>query len=101
MSNKKQLLPCIESIADISSFLEVIASEGVIFHPMDDFSTYVHQDSHFRLYNDEEVLERNVLLANCFLLLTKLGYEPFDFLIKKWKSERQLQNKTSANLSEV
>jgi len=85
MSNKKHLLPCIESIQDIQYFLEILVIEGAAFDPLSDFTVYVHQDSHFRLYDNIEAIYRDKLLDKCISLLIRSGHEPFTYLYKLWK----------------
>lgn len=55
----------ITNMEDIRAFIEQIAGEIDNFHLLTDFRDYVHPDSFFRRYTDEEATIRNKALDQC------------------------------------
>lgn len=78
----------IETMKDVKAFIEQIATETDNFHPLADFYDYVHPNSYFRRYTDEEAEMRNQCLEHCFKVCATVTTDFFTYLLKLFENER-------------
>lgn len=87
MNRIRSLLPQVCQVQDIPLFLGIIASETDDFHPLKDFTLYTVENSHFRLYSQEEAEARNDILEACFQLCQTAKLDP-NILLNWYNSQR-------------
>jgi hypothetical protein len=63
------------TINDVKKFAYQIISEGVSFHPDDDFKDYIFFKEKGPCYTPEEAAKRNRLMEECFDLCEKNNVE--------------------------
>ncbi len=56
----------IRTTEDVKTFFEELIAERLNFHPDDLFEHYIHRDTKQPFYTEEQVIERNRLLAQAF-----------------------------------
>ena len=61
----------IEIVDDVKSFAKQLISEGISFHPDDDFNDYVIFKDYKPRYTKEEADLRNELMNQCFAVCKK------------------------------
>ena len=82
----------ITTMKDVRAFIEQIAEEIDIFHPLIDFKDYVYPDSYFRRYTDQEAEIRNKQLDSCFDICTKITSDYFTYILRLYEQKRDGKN---------
>lgn len=72
----------IETTDDVKAFAKQLITEGVSFHPDDDFNDYINLKENKRSYTKEEVDLRNELMGNCFEVCEKEGVDIYDVMLE-------------------
>ena len=68
----------IQTSEDVKTFAKQLISEGVSFHPDDDFNDYVYYKAGTQIYSEEEADVRNKLMNSCFEVCEKEGVDIYD-----------------------
>jgi hypothetical protein len=82
----------IETTANIKTFVEELLSEGVSFHPDDDFSDIVNIETDLPTYSDQQAEERNRLMAQCFLIAEQNEIDLYDLALELTLKDTGLSN---------
>ena len=61
----------IQTSEDVKAFAKQLITEGVSFHPDDDFKDYVYNKAGTQIYSVEEADVRNELMNSCFEVCEK------------------------------
>ncbi|RZK25695.1 MAG: hypothetical protein EOO43_04840 [Flavobacterium sp.] len=69
------MLEQITSLNDVEVFAKQFISEGVSFHPDDDFNDYVYYKKNKPCYTRKEAEKRNQLMQQCFAICEKNGVD--------------------------
>jgi len=72
----------IETIDDVNLFSKHLLSEGVSFHPDDDFSDYINFKENTPLYTKDEADLRNTLMNMCFEVCENQGIDIYDTMLE-------------------
>lgn len=72
----------IETSEDVKAFAKEIISEGVSFHPDDDFNDYVNFKENKRCFTKVEAKLRNELMDNCFDVCEKEGIDIYSLMLE-------------------
>jgi len=65
----------IKTIRDVKTFFEELLSEGLNFHPDDQFEDYINYETKEPTYTEEEAVLRNHLLEQAFDVCEKQGHD--------------------------
>ena len=72
----------IETTDDVKAFAKQLITEGVSFHPDDDFNDYINLKENKSSYTKEEANLRNELMSNCFEVCEKEGVDIYDVMLE-------------------
>jgi len=72
----------IKTITDVKSFAKQIISEGVSFHPDDDFNAYVDFANNKPCYSKQNADIRNILMKECFIVCKTKGVDIYDLMLE-------------------
>ncbi|NNV57306.1 hypothetical protein [Limnovirga soli] len=72
----------IETAEDVKAFAKQLITEGVSFHPDDDFNDYVNLEESIPTYSKEEADVRNGLMNKCFEVCEKEGIDIYDVALE-------------------
>ena len=72
----------IQTIDDVKSFAKQIISEGVSFHPDDDFNEYVNLADNKLCYSKQDADLRNELMSECFEACNNEGIDIYDVMLE-------------------
>ncbi len=72
----------IETTEDVKAFAKQLITEGVSFHPDDDFNDYINFEKGEPIYTREEADLRNDLMNKCFQVCEKAGKDIYDMMLK-------------------
>jgi hypothetical protein len=72
----------IETADDVKAFAKQLISEGVSFHPDDDFNDYVNFKENTPTYTKEEADLRNNLMNRCFEVCEKEEIDIYDTMLE-------------------
>lgn len=72
----------IQTLADVSAFAKQIISEGVSFHPDDNFNDYINFETREPCYSKAEAEKRNELMNECFEICEKEGVDIYDIMLE-------------------
>lgn len=72
----------IETTDDVKAFAKQLITEGVNFHPDDDFNDYINLKENKSSYTKEEADLRNELMSNCFEVCEKEGVDIYDVMLE-------------------
>jgi hypothetical protein len=72
----------LDTISDVKSFAKQIISDGVSFHPDDDFNDYVNFKEKTPCYTKEEAEFRNSLMDKCFEVCEKEGVDIYAVMLE-------------------
>ena len=67
---------------DVVAFAKQIISEGVSYHPDDDFKDYVFFKTNKKCYTKKEVILRNKLMEDCFKICEKEGTDIYSIMLE-------------------
>jgi hypothetical protein len=70
----------IKTIADVKIFAEQLVSEGVSFHPDDDFEDYIDLQSKSPFYSPEQAAVRNRLIEQSFEICERKGADIYEIM---------------------
>ena len=70
----------IQTSEDVKAFAKQLISEGISFHPDDDFNDYVHYKVGTQVYSKEAADERNILMNSCFEVCEKEEVDIYDVM---------------------
>ncbi len=93
----------INNINDVEAFAKQIISEGVSFHPDDDFNDYVVLKTNKPCYTKSEADDRNELMNQCFEVCKKNSVDIYDVMNEVLLKETHLDKfipLPSSNISE-
>ncbi len=76
------MLTQIKTSKDVAAFATQLISEGVSFHPDDDFNSYVHFKTNKRFYSGKEAALRNRLMESCFEVCDKEGTDIYSIMLE-------------------
>jgi len=72
----------IHSVDDVKSFAKQIISEGVSFHPDDDFNDYVNLADNKPCYSKQDADLRNIVMSECFVVCDVKGVDIYDVMLE-------------------
>ena len=72
----------IETIEDVKSFAKLLITEGVSFHPDDNFNDIVDIVTKEPTYSKEEAEYRNALMFQCFEVCERDGLDIYDISLE-------------------
>jgi len=72
----------IKTVEDVKIFAKQIISEGVSFHPDDDFNDYVNFKTNEPCYTKEQAEVRNGLMDKCFEVSEKEGTDIYSVMLE-------------------
>jgi hypothetical protein len=72
----------IETVDDVKAFAKQLISEGVSFHPDDDFTDYVNFKDNTQIYTKEDADMRNNLMNKCFEVCEKEGIDIYETMLE-------------------
>lgn len=72
----------IQTSEDVKLFAKQIISEGVSFHPDEDFNHYVNLKENKPCYSKDEAEIRNELMNKCFDICEKEGVDIYDLMLE-------------------
>ena len=79
--NDKLLPTLISTLDDVKEFAKYLAEvEHCLFHPDEDFSTYVNYVTTEPCYTKEQADKRNELMQQCFNVCDKLEVDIYSFM---------------------
>lgn len=79
--NDKLLPTSINTLYDVEKFATYLAEvERCLFHPDEDFSTYVNYVTTEPCYTKEQADKRNELMQQCFNVCDKLEVDIYSFM---------------------
>lgn len=84
------MLTKIETIEDVKLFAKQIISEGVSFHPDDDFNDYVNLKTNAPTYTPEEAEVRINLMNECFEKCNQAGVDIYEIMLEETLTETGL-----------
>ncbi len=73
----------ISTIDDVKQFARQLISEGLSFHPDDDFNDYVNLQTNVPTYNEEDAEIRNNLMNDCFEVCDKEGVDIYAIMMEE------------------
>ena len=72
----------IQTSEDVKAFAKQLISEGLSFHPDDDFNDYVNLKEEKPCYSKQEADFRNELMSECFEFCEKEGVDIYDLMLE-------------------
>lgn len=72
----------IEAADDVKAFAKQLISEGVSFHPDDDFKDYVYFKTGKPFYTRKQAHERNKVMDKCFSYCEKSGVDIYSLMLE-------------------
>ena len=72
----------IQTSEDVKAFAKQLISEGVSFHPDDDFNDYVNFKENKPCYTKEDADSRNELMSKCFEVCEKEAVDIYDVMLE-------------------
>ena len=72
----------IKTIRDVKTFFEELLSEGLNFHPDDQFEDYINYETKEPTYTEEEAALRNNLLEQAFQVCENEGQDIYELCIE-------------------
>ena len=76
------MITTIKTADDVKAFAKQLISEGVSFHPDDDFNDYVNFKENTPTYTKEEADLRNNLMNRCFEVCEKEEIDIYDTMLE-------------------
>ena len=76
------MITLIQSVDDVKSFAQQIISEGVSFHPDDDFNDYVTFAENKPCYSKQDADLRNSLMRDCFVVCEIASVDIYDIMLE-------------------
>lgn len=73
----------ISTIDDVKKFARQLTSEGLSFHPDDDFNDYVNLQTNAPTYSAEDAEIRNNLMNDCFEVCDKEGVDVYTIMLEE------------------
>jgi hypothetical protein len=80
----------IKSLEDVTEFVIQLVSEGLNYHPDDDFENYVSIETSEPSYTPDEALLRNRLNTQCFEVCELVGADIYDISMEIFLKETGL-----------
>lgn len=77
------MLTKISTLEDVKNFARQLLSEGLSFHPDDDFNDYVNLESNLPCYTEEEAELRNNLMNECFEVCEKEEVDIYSIMMEE------------------
>lgn len=74
------MIATIRNLNDVENFATLLISEGVNFHPDDDFLDYVSTETRNPFFSIDEAQRRNILMKKCFEICFQKGVDIYDFM---------------------
>jgi len=71
---------------DVKAFAKQLITEGVSFHPDNDFNDYVNFKTNKPCYSKQDADFRNTLMSKCFKVCEKEGVEIYDLILEVTQS---------------
>ena len=68
--------------SDVAVFVRELIAEGTSFHPDDDFTHYVNNESGKSAYTAKEANLRNKLMEECFSVCAENNVDIYDFMLE-------------------
>ncbi len=72
----------IQTSEDVKGFAKQLVSEGVSFHPDDDFKDYITLNEGIPFYSTKDADLRNQLMNDCFEVCEKEGVDIYDLMLE-------------------
>lgn len=72
----------IQTTDDVKAFAKQLITEGVSFHPDDDFNDYINFKENKPFYSKQEADLRNVQMSKCFTVCEKEGVDIYDLMLE-------------------
>jgi len=72
----------IKTTDDAKAFAKQLITEGVSFHPDDDFNDYINFKGNKPCYSEQDADLRNALMSKCFIVCEKEGVEIYDLMLE-------------------
>ena len=72
----------INTSENVAAFAKQIISEGVSFHPDDDFNDYIYFKTNKKCYSKKEATVRNKLMDECFKVCEKEGTDIYSIMLE-------------------
>ena len=72
----------IKTVEDVKTFFEELLSEGLNFHPDDQFEDYINYETKEPTYTEEEAALRNNLLEQAFQVCENEGQDIYELCIE-------------------
>lgn len=72
----------IQTTDNVKAFAKQLITEGVSFHPDDDFNDYVNFKVNKPCYSKQDADLRNALISKCFDVCEKEGVEICDLMLE-------------------
>lgn len=82
------------TIADVRLFFKQLITEGVGFHPDDNFKDIINFRTQQPFYNSIEAEKRNILMDKCFQFCNKEGLDVYEVCLEITEKETGLGNLT-------
>ena len=73
----------ISTIDDVKKFARQLTSEGLSFHPDDDFNDYVNFKTNEPSYNKVDADFRNELMNQCFYVCEKENIDIYEIMMNE------------------
>lgn len=72
----------IKTLKDVAAFAKQIISEGVSFHPDDDFNDYIVFKTKEPCYSKQQAKDRNKLMDKCFQVCEKEDVDIYSIMLE-------------------
>ncbi len=70
----------INTLDDAAIFAESLLSEGLNFHPDENFNNYINLITNIPSYTEDEACKRNSLMKQCFEICNKQGVDIYAYM---------------------
>ena len=75
------------TLEDVKQFAKELTSEGLSFHPDDDFHEYINLETKAPSYSKEDADLRNKLMDECFEVCEKEGVDIYAIMLEEFLLE--------------
>lgn len=79
----------INCLKDVRAFAEQLVREQVIFHPDEDFNSYINLRTALPAYSESEARHRNTLMRKCFTICAENNVCIYELMHKIANIERK------------